>query len=274
MSRILVTGGAGVLGRELGAGLPRAGCTVRLTSRRPPSSHCAEVEWVRADLETGAGLGEAVTGADVILHAASSPLKRTYSTDVLGTERLLEHARAARVTHIIYISIVGVDRIPLDYYRHKLAAEALVQAAGLPWSILRATQFHTFVDNQLQSLVRMPIGLLPTDFRFQPIDPGDVADRLVECAMIGPAGRLPDLGGPDVCTLGELAQTWLAARGLQRRLVRVPLPGKMANAFRRGFNTVPTHAEGKVTWADWVRRKYGPARQSTNDQATRERNPA
>jgi uncharacterized protein YbjT (DUF2867 family) len=258
MSRILVTGGAGVLGHELGVKLERAGYTVRLTSRRPPSNPRSEVEWVQADLETGAGLADAVSGADAIIHAATSPLKHTYRIDVLGTGRLAERARAAGVAHLIYVSIVGVDRIPLDYYRHKLAAEALVQAAGLPWSILRATQFHTFVDNQLQTLARMPIGLLPTDFRFQPIDPGEVADRLVECVAAGPAGRLADLGGPAVRTLGELAQTWLAARGLQRRLVRVPLPGKMADAFRRGFNTIPARTIGNVTWAEWVSRTYNP----------------
>jgi uncharacterized protein YbjT (DUF2867 family) len=264
MLRILVTGGTGVLGRELGVRLARAGYTVRLMSRRPPTNPRAEVEWVQADLESGVGLANAVNGADVIIHTATSPLKRTKEIDVLGIQRLLEQARAIGVPHCIYVSIVGVDRIPLDYYRHKLAAEALVREAGLPWSILRATQFHTFIDNQLQSLARMPIGLLPTDFRFQPIDPGDVADQLVDCVAAGPAGRLPDVGGPEVRTLGELAQTWLTARGLQRHLIRVPLPGKMAEGFRRGFNTVPEHVGGKMTWADWVRHKYDPVRQAAD----------
>lgn len=108
----------------------------------------------------------------------------------------------------------------------------------------------------------MSIGLLPTDFRFQPIDPGGVADRLVDGVAAGPGGRLSDLSGPEVRTLGELAKIWLTARRIERRLVRVPLPGKMADAFRRGLNTVPAQANGKVTWAEWVSRKYTPVLQS------------
>ena len=258
MTRVLITGGTGVLGSEL---LPRfvgAGYTVRVMSRRgsPPDADPG-IEWAQAELQTGSGLAEAVSGADVIVHAASSPFRRTEAVDVAGTARLLEQARGAGVSHFMYISIVGIDRIPLGYYKRKLAAESRVEQSGVPWSTLRATQFHTLIDMQLRVLLRFPIVLAPTDFRFQPIDPGDVADRLRECVAKGAAGHLPDLGGPEVNTLGELAQTWAEIRGLRRRVVRLPLPGKIAAGFRQGLNTTPEGKYGKITWTDWVRGRYG-----------------
>ena len=169
MARVLITGGTGVLGSELVPRFVDAGYTVRVMSRRARSERDPDVEWAQAQLATGEGLAEAVSGADVIVHAASSPFRRTEAVDVHGTRRLLEHAREAGVAHFLYISIVGIDRIPRVYFKHKLAAEALVEQAGVPWSILRATPFHTLIDRVLGALARLPIALLPTDFRFQPI---------------------------------------------------------------------------------------------------------
>ena len=258
MTRVLVTGGTGVLGSELVPRFLDAGYTVRVMSRRghPPDVDPG-IEWAQAELQTGAGLAEAVAGADVIVHAASSPFRRTEAVDVGGTERLLEAARKAGVSHFFYISIVGIDRIPLGYYKRKLAAEARIEQGGVPWSILRATQFHTLIDMQLRALLRFPIGLAPSDFRFQPIDPGELADRVLEYAAGGAAGRLPDLGGPEVRTLGELARTWAETRGLRRRIIPLPLPGKIAAGFRQGLNTTTVGKYGQGTWADWLRRRYG-----------------
>jgi uncharacterized protein YbjT (DUF2867 family) len=256
MPRVLVSGGTGVLGRELVPRLAAAGYAVRVMSRRPrPDSADPAQEWAQAELRSGSGLAEAVSGVDLTVHAASS-LWRSAQSDVRGTERLLEQARTAGVGHFLYVSIVGIDRIPLGYYKTKLAAEARIEGGGVPWSILRATQFHTLIDSALRTTLRFPIGLLPTDFRFQPIDPGEVAERVRDYVGEGAAGRLPDLGGPEVHTLGELARTWAEARRLRRRIVHLPLPGKIAAGFRAGDNCAPENAYGRVTWADWVRRKY------------------
>ncbi len=164
------------------------------------------------------------------------------------------------MSHFIYVSIVGIERIPFPYYRHKVAAEAVVTGASVPWSILRATQFHNLLDGFLQPVARFPLGFLPTDFQFQPIDPSEVAERLVDCVAAGPAGRLTDMGGPEVQRLGDLLRVWLAARGLKRLVVRLPLPGGFAHALRNGYNTCPPYRQGKITWAEWLSRKYGGAR--------------
>ena len=141
MTKVLVTGGTGSLGRELTPRLLAAGYTVRIMSRRNPKpGEDARVEWVQASLESGTGLSEAIKGVNVVVHAASNPAKR--EVDVTGTARLLNEARTAGVQQFVYISIVGIDRIGFSYYRNKLAAEHLIEASGLPWTILRATQFH------------------------------------------------------------------------------------------------------------------------------------
>ena len=147
-------------------------------------------------------------------------------------------------------------RIPFIYYRHKLAAEALIEQGDVPWSILRATQFHTLIDLFLRQLDRPRLFLLPSDLQSQPIDAGEVADRLCAAVATPPAGQLPDMGGPQVLAAGEMARAWLSARGMHRRIVHLPLPGKVARGFRRGYNTCPEHKDGTVTWAEWLRRKY------------------
>ncbi|MGH2593675.1 MAG: SDR family oxidoreductase [Anaerolineae bacterium] len=258
MTRILVTGGTGVLGRQLVTKLDQAGYTVRVMSRRSqPATRRPGVEWAQADLATGQGLVEAVSGVSVILHAATSPSERTRQIDVDGTRRLLEQARSAGASHFIYVSIVGIERIPHPYYQHKAAVEALVEGAGLPWSILRATQFHDLIDGFLQPVMRFPLMFGPTDFQFQPVDAGEVAEAVCRCAAAGPSGRLTDMGGPEVLRGGEMARAWLKARGMRRPIIHLPLPGKIAHGFRNGYNTCPQHRQGRVTWEEWLQKKYG-----------------
>jgi uncharacterized protein YbjT (DUF2867 family) len=188
MTNVLVTGGAGRLGSEVVKELTATGSRVRIMSRKPqPTNLLSATEWAQADLETGQGIVDAVTGIDVVVHAASSPFKHTRQIDVEGTRFMLEQARVAGVTHVVYISIVGIDRIPYSYYRAKLAAEELVKNSGLPWSLLRATQFHYLVDLFFQAATKMPlVTLLPTDLRCQSIAESEVASHLCEIMVAGP----------------------------------------------------------------------------------------
>ncbi len=268
MTKVLVTGGAGMLGREVVKQLTATGYRVRIMSRkRQPTNLPSTTEWVQADLETGQGIADAVTGIDVVVHAASSPFKHTRQIDVEGTRFLLEQARVAGVAHVIYISIVGIDRIPYSYYRAKLAAEELVKDSGIPWSILRATQFHYLVDLFFQAATKMPlVTLLPTDLKCQSIAESEVASRLCEIALAGPCGRLPDLGGPEVLTASQMARTWLMLRGMHRRVLPLHVPGTVAQGFRRGYNTCPEQpVRGHITWNEWVQSKY----EAQNNQINR-----
>jgi uncharacterized protein YbjT (DUF2867 family) len=259
MQPMLVTGGTGTLGRPLVEVLTRAGQPVRVLSRRPPAATGGPpVEWVVGDLATGAGLERAVGGARVIVHCATSP--RARRVDVAGTGRLLAAARRAGSPYLVYISIVGVDRVPFRYYRAKLEAERLVEGSGLPWTMLRTTQFHDLILRLLEALARPPVLLLPRGLRFQPVETREVAERLAALALGQPAGRTTDLGGPQVLTIGELASGYLRAAGRRRPVVRVPVPGAAARGFRAGGHLCPEHPDGKRTWAEFLAARYQEGR--------------
>ena len=201
-STFLVTGGTGSLGSRVVNRLRGAGREVRALSRSVRSGT------VRGDLLTGEGLKEAVEGVDVIVHCASSPTK-TRRTDVEGTERLLKTAEQAGVSNFVFISIVGVDRNPYyPYYRMKLEVERIIEQSAVPYTILRATQFHEFVLRLIQFLDRLPVMVMPKGFLLQPIDIGEVADRLVEIALSEPAERASDIGGPEIKTAAEFARVY------------------------------------------------------------------
>jgi len=260
--RILVTGGTGQLGRSLVAIARGEGIDVRILSRRPrpvdgPGPHTAsggDLEWTQADLATGEGLDGAVRGVGVIVHAATDPTNAR-TIDVPGTRRLVDAARAAGVEHLVYVSIVGVDRIPLDYYRAKLATEQIVGGGDVPFSIQRITQFHGFIDFLLGRLPRVPLILpVPAGFKVQSIATEDAARALVALATGPPRGRAADLGGPEALRLSDAARSWARARGLRKVVVPVPVPGATARALRRGYNTVPERLGAGETWSEWLER--------------------
>jgi uncharacterized protein YbjT (DUF2867 family) len=155
---------------------------------------------------------------------------------------------------IVYISIVGVDRIPMSLYRTKYADERHLEASGLPWSVLRATQFHDLVAVLLRVLAAPPMLLLPKGFRIQPVDVSEVGDRLAGLALGAPTGRIDELGGPEVRTIRSLAGAYLQQTGRRRRIVEVPLPGAAGRALRAGHNLTPDHADGRITFEEYLRR--------------------
>lgn len=254
MKSILVTGATGTLGTAVLGKLARRGRTLRALSRRAPSAPREAITWVAGDLTTGQGMESACEGTGVVVHCASDG--RTRHGDVTMTRRLLEAARREK-PHIVYISIVGVDRLPLGYYSAKLEAENLLVSSGLPYTILRATQFHDLLYRILSTLERSPIIPLVAGLRFQPIEVEEVADRLVDLALGEPAGRVSDVGGPAVRSAAELARTYLRARHRQRLLVPVPLVGKIGRSFRDGANLAPDHAVGRRSWEEYLAARLG-----------------
>jgi uncharacterized protein YbjT (DUF2867 family) len=155
--------------------------------------------------------------------------------------------------HVVLISIVGVEQIPLGYYRHKLAAEEVVRESGLPWTTLRTTQFHSLLASLLGGLAKIPgIMPIPSDIRFQPIAAVEVGARLADLALGSPAGRVPDLGGPEIVTLEDLARRYLSAIGRRRRIADLPLGGAALRALRRGANLVPGNRAGGQTFDEYL----------------------
>lgn len=253
--KVLITGGTGYLGRNLIRDVAKDGHAVRVLSRRTKSEiEPANIEWAQADLAFGDGVPEAVAGVDAIIHAASDP-RRSQAVDVNGTKYLVSAARDNGVSHLVYISIVGIDRIPLRYYERKLRTETIIEQSGIPYSILRATQFHSLIHLLISKVANLPMLLpLPTDFRFQSVDESEVSKRLTSLLGKKAQGKVPDMGGPEILTLGEMARTWMSVRGIHRRLLNVPLPGAFPQAFREGRNTTGDGWRGVITWRQWLAR--------------------
>ncbi|KAA5826843.1 NAD(P)H-binding protein [Saccharopolyspora hirsuta] len=244
---ILVTGGTGTLGRVVVQQLLDAGRDVRVLSRRPRST-AAGHEWATGDLRTGEGIEAATSGVDAIVHCATT----LSSKDVAATQRLIDSARRHGDPHLIYISIVGVDRVPLFYYRAKLEAEERVTSSKLPWTILRTTQFHDLIARTISAQRRSPVIGVLAGVDFQPIDVRDVAERLAELAVGAPAGRVPDMGGPEIRSHDDLARAYLAATGRRRLVLPVRLPGAVVTGYRRGGHLAPEQAVGRVTFSEFL----------------------
>jgi uncharacterized protein YbjT (DUF2867 family) len=247
-SRILVTGATGTLGRQLVGEATAAGHRVRALSRRSHVGYTG-VHWSQGDLLSGDGVDAAVDGIEVIGHCAT---QATRDKDVASTANLIAAARRTGVAHIVYVSIVGIDQIPLPYYQTKLRVERALEACGVGHTILRATQFHDLIKMSFSIQRFSPVLWTLRGVQFQPIDTHDVATRLVELIAAEPAGRVADIGGPVVLSHAELARMYLAARGGRRPVVEVPVPGRIVAGYRAGANLVPDNPVGTISFADYL----------------------
>lgn len=254
-SRILLTGGTGTLGRHVAPLLVASGAEVRLLSRTARESD-ASTTAVRGDLETGEGVDAAVAGVDTIVHLAGSA-----KGDELKAQTLVRAARSAGSPHVVYISVVGAERVPVvsrldhmmfGYFAAKRAAEVVVEESGLPWTTLRATQFHDLVLMTLRALARSPIMPYFAGVRFQPVETSEVAHRLVDLALASPAGLVDEMGGPEVHDMRHLARTYLDAVGTGRLIVPLRVGGRSGRAVRAGATLTPAHAVGRRTWAEFL----------------------
>ncbi len=261
MATILVTGGTGTLGRALVDRLLDDGHDVRSLSRRPHTG-----------TERPAAAG--VRGRPAGRHRAWTRRWRAWTRsctarlapaggDTEAAGRLVAAAKAAGVPHLVYISIVGVDRVPIGYYRTKLAVERTIEDSGLGWTVLRDDAVPRSGARVVKAGARSPVLPVPTGVRVQPVEVREVADRLAELAA-GAAGRAgsPTWAGPRCWTARELAQATLEAGGRRRLLMPLWLPGSTFAALRRGGNLTPEHADGRRTYAEFLaeRAGAGPAR--------------
>lgn len=253
---ILVTGGTGTVGRPVVDGLVAAGHQVRVASRRERRDHESAHEWAQVDYGSGAGWDRALDGVGTVVHCANS-LRGARTMD----RRVVDRAVRAHVDHFVYISIVGIDRIPFGYYRAKLATEQQLESCGMPYSILRATQFHDLAYMIVAALSAPWVAPMPAGWRLQPVAAREVAERLVALAGGPPAGRVPDFGGPQVRLLSDLAARYRESIGRRPRpVLPIPVPGAVSAALRDGANLTPEHADGHGTFEQYLAERAGNSR--------------
>jgi uncharacterized protein YbjT (DUF2867 family) len=241
---IAIAGGTGTLGRQVAGELSARGHTVRVLSRGAPE--------YRVDLTTGAGLAAALAGCEVVVDASNNASKNAAATLVGGTRRLLAAGQAAGVAHHVCVSIVGCDRVPVGYYRVKTQQEDIVAHGTVPWTIVRATQFHEFVTALLEAAARWRLVPAPRAL-FQPVACAEVARAVADVAEQEPRGGRVEVAGPEVLSIGDLVRTWRQATGKRAVTVPVPVPGTVGRALRGGWLTTGhPDVRGDVTYAAWL----------------------
>ncbi|MEV0719498.1 NAD(P)H-binding protein [Asanoa sp. NPDC050611] len=254
-SPILVTGGTGTLGRYVVARLREKGSEVRVLTRSPRPA-ADGVTYVVGDLATGEGADAAVEGVSTVVHCAGSQ-----KGDDVKARHLMAAAARAGVGHVVYISVVGADRVPVKsavdramfgYVAAKRAAEEIVAGSGVPYTTLRATQFHELAFTAVAAMAKLPVVFAPGGTKLQPIAADDVAARLVELALGEPQGLVADMGGPRAYLFADLARGYLRATGRRRPILSFPAPGAAARAYRAGANLTPEHAVGHQTWEEFL----------------------
>lgn len=247
--KIAIVGGTGTLGRHVTAELRGRGHEVRALSRHAPE--------YRVDLTTGAGLDAALSGCEVVVDASNNSSRTAAATLVEGTRRLLAAGQQAGVAHHVCVSIVGCDRVPMGYYRVKTQQEDVVARAPVPWTIVRATQFHELVAAMLGAAARYRVVPVPRGV-LQPVAVAEVAGAVAGVAVGGPLRGRVEVAGPEVTRIRDLATTWRRSAGRRALLVPLPVPGRVGRALRDGaLTSARPDVRGNQTFAAWAEAARG-----------------
>ena len=244
--RVAVVGASGTAGTPITAELERGGHEVRRLSRHSEAHP--------VDLLTGEGLDAALDGCEAVIDASnvSGRAKKSRALLVGGGRRLLEAEARAGVGHHLCLSIIGIDRVPIAYYGVKQEQEELVREMTVPWTILRATQFHQLLDSAFSAMARAR--MLPRiSAPLQPVDPIEVAAAAGGLIAGTPLRDTVTIAGPRIEPIADLARTWKAATQTRALLLPLPLPGKAAISLRAGGLTDDSpDFRGTITFAQWL----------------------
>lgn len=236
--KVVVTGGSGRFGRALLPALAAQGL------QGVPVGRADGVD-LRGRTSLAHALGEVLPGADVLVHAATDP-RHARAVDLEGTGKLLAAAVEHGVRHVIYLSIVGVDRVPFGYYRAKLDAETAVRSCGLGWTIVRSTQWFPFLASTLGTVARFGVG--PRDWRFAPVDVDECAALVTRRVLAPPLDRIVEFGGPQ-----EVLATRVAKDVSGHAVLHLGIPGRASKAVRDGaLLPHPGGETGVRSWSDWL----------------------
>ncbi|MDQ0644408.1 SDR family oxidoreductase [Microbacterium murale] len=242
--RIAIAGGTGVVGGPTVEAVRNAGHEAVVLSRSQG-----------VDLVRGNGLAAALVGVDAVIDTANvSTLKAAAAIEFFtaATGNLIDAAADAGVGHIVLLSIVGIDRMPYDYYAGKVAQEKIVEASPVPWTIQRATQFHEFAGQMFAQAKVGPLHLAPRA-RTQPIAARDVGERLVTLAVGDARGRAQDIAGPREEALDEMVRAYARATGHRGWTPSISIPTRQMKGMRAGLALPdPDALLTDQTFAEWL----------------------
>lgn len=242
---IAVAGGTGTVGRHVAAIAAARGHEVKVLSRS-----------TGVDLVTGSGLQDALRGVGAVIDVSSLSTQRAEESRLFFgavTRQLLAAEHQAGVGHHVALSVVGAATVPTGYYAGKVLQERLVASAPVPWTLLRATQFHEFAAQVLDAVRLGPVSVVPT-MVCSPVAAAEVAQRLVELAERTPAGHARDLGGPRTESLLAMVRAYAGRTGRRRVVLPAPLPGPLGRAMRNGTLLIGSDGDrGVQTFHQWLR---------------------
>ncbi len=254
MQSVLITGGTGTLGQEISKQLIEKGYEVNILSSKEKPEIVFFSNIIQGDLTDPTSLKEAVERADILIHCASNP-RNAQVVDIEGTKNLLSLLDSNTCKHFIYVSIAGVDKSDYPYYQTKYTVENLIKASGLPYSILRATQFHDLVLYRIIQVFDQGIGKpiqIPANMQFQSIDKIDVATSIVDLVASKPTYDITAIGGPEVLTLEVMIQTYLAQSGRNEMIEYIEPTTAFYQVFTTGINLCPNNAIDGITWEEYL----------------------
>jgi len=249
--KIVVIGGTGLIGSKTVAILRQGGHEVLAAS---PNSGVNSI--------TGEGLKEALAGAQVVIDLANSPSfedKAVLEFFETSGHNLLAAEAAAGVQHHVALSIVAIDRTDNGYFRAKVAQEKLIKASGLPYTIVRSTQFLEFLGGIADSsaegnLVRLPPVL------FQPIAADDVAASVADVALAPPHNGIVEIAGPERGPFNEIIARYLKAVGDPREIVSDPEARYWGGRVEeRSLVPLGEARLGRIGFDEWFRRSRAAA---------------
>lgn len=242
--KIAVAGGTGTIGSLVVRSIREAGHESVVLTRSNG-----------IDLVSGRGLDAALDGVESVIDVANvstlSPKEAvTFFTTASGN--LVASAARNRVNHVVLLSIVGIDKVPHGYYAGKVEQEKAFEASPVPWTIMRATQFHEFAGQMFRQAKFGPLHIAPRA-RIQPIAGHEVAQRLTELATGEAQGRARDLAGPREEKLDELVRAYARSTGYRGWIPSVNVPGGQMKGMRAGLVLPgPDAMLGSQTFSEWL----------------------
>jgi uncharacterized protein YbjT (DUF2867 family) len=251
--KILLTGGTGQLGKMLLKQIDHEDFHIDVLTRNKIVDSIKNVGFLNADLTKIETLSSLRPDYDSVIHCASDP-KNSESIDIKGTHNLLKSVKGGSIKNFVYISIVGIDESNFPYYQNKLKTEELVIGSGIPYTILRITQFHDFIYNRILNTVNSEDGFItvPDGLQFQSIDLIDVCGEILGLLKNGATNSIIRIGGPEILKISDIIKSYQEIIKPGTKISLVPPHNDFQKLFTTGINLCPNHRTGKITWRDFL----------------------
>lgn len=255
MKKILITGGTGNLGKVIVDLLGKTGSGVFVLTSQDGLQDSQNIRFIKGDLTDKDSLVDLKNQFDIIIHCASNALN-SEAIDINGSRNLLDTVIYGKPEHFIYISIAGVDKSSFKYYQNKNRVENFIKESGIPYTIIRATQFHDLV---LQRIIKPIAGvngkklLIPQNLRFQSIDKKDVAQKVYEVTGQNPENEIICIGGPEILSLEKMIDIYLTLLNRDEITESIPPYNELQKIFTTGINLCPENKYGTITWSDYLK---------------------